>query len=132
MFMLRVVLVEVPVFEAELLPSCSSPSFAPSRSVHSNEQAQVYPGYLTAEDILYGPFPFLYCGVTVDAEAGMTALRPAYNVAHYACYPRCMQISMSLWSRCSVTLPEAGVYSCLLYTSPSPRDGLLSRMPSSA
>ena len=26
----------------------------------------------------------------------------------------------------------AEVYSCLLYTSPSPRDGLLSRMPSSA
>ena len=25
-----------------------------------------------------------------------------------------------------------GVYTCLLYTSPSPRDGLLSRMPSSA
>ena len=32
-------------------------------------------------------------------------------------------------------LVEAGsphTYSCLLYTSPSPRDGLLSRMPSSA
>ena len=27
---------------------------------------------------------------------------------------------------------EVGVKSCLLYTSPSPRDGLLSRMPSSA
>ena len=27
---------------------------------------------------------------------------------------------------------EDGVYDCLLYTSPSPRDGLLSRMPSSA
>ena len=26
----------------------------------------------------------------------------------------------------------AGEYVCLLYTSPSPRDGLLSRMPSSA
>ena len=26
----------------------------------------------------------------------------------------------------------AGVQACLLYTSPSPRDGLLSRMPSSA
>ena len=26
----------------------------------------------------------------------------------------------------------AKVYRCLLYTSPSPRDGLLSRMPSSA
>ena len=27
---------------------------------------------------------------------------------------------------------EGNVYTCLLYTSPSPRDGLLSRMPSSA
>ena len=26
----------------------------------------------------------------------------------------------------------ARMYNCLLYTSPSPRDGLLSRMPSSA
>ena len=37
-----------------------------------------------------------------------------------------------------LTLPTAPVYGmaefrgCLLYTSPSPRDGLLSRMPSSA
>ena len=35
------------------------------------------------------------------------------------------------------TVPIVGVfngctYTCLLYTSPSPRDGLLSRMPSSA
>ena len=28
--------------------------------------------------------------------------------------------------------PEADMLACLLYTSPSPRDGLLSRMPSSA
>ena len=27
---------------------------------------------------------------------------------------------------------QRGLYDCLLYTSPSPRDGLLSRMPSSA
>ena len=27
---------------------------------------------------------------------------------------------------------SSGIYICLLYTSPSPRDGLLSRMPSSA
>ena len=27
---------------------------------------------------------------------------------------------------------EDNIYNCLLYTSPSPRDGLLSRMPSSA
>ena len=31
-----------------------------------------------------------------------------------------------------VALPKARVMPCLLYTSPSPRDGLLSRMPSSA
>src|SRR5680860_1746220 len=29
-------------------------------------------------------------------------------------------------------LPQSEAYTCLLYTSPSPRDGLLSRMPSSA
>ena len=34
--------------------------------------------------------------------------------------------------RVSRILGEAQVYPCLLYTSPSPRDGLLSRMPSSA
>ena len=32
----------------------------------------------------------------------------------------------------ATTLTEAGYVGCLLYTSPSPRDGLLSRMPSSA
>ena len=31
-----------------------------------------------------------------------------------------------------VTKERQGKRSCLLYTSPSPRDGLLSRMPSSA
>ena len=29
-------------------------------------------------------------------------------------------------------IQKKSLYSCLLYTSPSPRDGLLSRMPSSA
>ena len=34
---------------------------------------------------------------------------------------------------CAQEVPEAALtYNCLLYTSPSPRDGLLSRMPSSA
>ena len=32
----------------------------------------------------------------------------------------------------SMTFEEYEIYICLLYTSPSPRDGLLSRMPSSA
>ena len=33
---------------------------------------------------------------------------------------------------CEKFISETNVYICLLYTSPSPRDGLLSRMPSSA
>ena len=32
----------------------------------------------------------------------------------------------------NIPLVGASLWSCLLYTSPSPRDGLLSRMPSSA
>ena len=38
------------------------------------------------------------------------------------------------WSEPGVEIPGNGtlVVICLLYTSPSPRDGLLSRMPSSA
>ena len=32
----------------------------------------------------------------------------------------------------TLTMAADGTYTCLLYTSPSPRDGLLSRMPSSA
>ena len=38
------------------------------------------------------------------------------------------KIRISGGGRCNFT----NQYSCLLYTSPSPRDGLLSRMPSSA
>ena len=33
---------------------------------------------------------------------------------------------------CAGVCPAQCIYVCLLYTSPSPRDGLLSRMPSSA
>ena len=32
----------------------------------------------------------------------------------------------------NIAFPVMLFYACLLYTSPSPRDGLLSRMPSSA
>ena len=39
--------------------------------------------------------------------------------------PKCAGLRMYEW-------PLVGISSCLLYTSPSPRDGLLSRMPSSA
>ena len=42
--------------------------------------------------------------------------------------PLAEMLDASLVVPCNVAQPK----SCLLYTSPSPRDGLLSRMPSSA
>src|SRR5680860_41533 len=50
---------------------------------------------------------------------------------------RAVEIKKSVCTHCSVGCTviaevDNGVWTCLLYTSPSPRDGLLSRMPSSA
>ena len=42
------------------------------------------------------------------------------------------QASIENGQRLDTGLIELGFMACLLYTSPSPRDGLLSRMPSSA
>ena len=39
---------------------------------------------------------------------------------------------IAIKSGVTVTVPSGSFLTCLLYTSPSPRDGLLSRMPSSA
>ena len=39
---------------------------------------------------------------------------------------------MQEWAQFTGDGVDATPYGCLLYTSPSPRDGLLSRMPSSA
>ena len=39
---------------------------------------------------------------------------------------------IELLSDAVLTVEQGSLYPCLLYTSPSPRDGLLSRMPSSA
>ena len=42
--------------------------------------------------------------------------------------PQILNDARDIYSKCSL----ARALNCLLYTSPSPRDGLLSRMPSSA
>ena len=42
------------------------------------------------------------------------------------------QIAFSTTDNGIHATPAGTAYTCLLYTSPSPRDGLLSRMPSSA
>ena len=61
----------------------------------------------------------------------------------YKACPGLVEFPLSTWRVAGRNIPVAGgayfrifpynmVRSCLLYTSPSPRDGLLSRMPSSA
>ena len=52
----------------------------------------------------------------------MTAKQRAGYILHY----------YRFWFIGLALLLLVGFYICLLYTSPSPRDGLLSRMPSSA
>ena len=45
---------------------------------------------------------------------------------------RGLQIVLAVLSLIPLAFAFMGITGCLLYTSPSPRDGLLSRMPSSA
>ena len=62
--------------------------------------------------------PFL-----LDSEPGQGQNAPAGTTQIITNYSEAVEIGFS----------ELRVYdACLLYTSPSPRDGLLSRMPSSA
>ena len=49
------------------------------------------------------------------------------GIGPYSVYPRTSGIEAN-----QIVNLTGGPYTCLLYTSPSPRDGLLSRMPSSA
>ena len=50
------------------------------------------------------------------------------DVLDYDAMPAALQAVLDEFSRVDILINNA----CLLYTSPSPRDGLLSRMPSSA
>ena len=67
-------------------------------------------------------------------------LRPLHTNAVIFAFGGCGLFATSYWvvqrtSQVALFLPKLAAFSfwgCLLYTSPSPRDGLLSRMPSSA
>ena len=61
----------------------------------------------------------------------IAALALAWNVVFNGMFDRLLKrlaIAHNAWVR----VVHALLFDCLLYTSPSPRDGLLSRMPSSA
>ena len=73
-----------------------------------------------------------YVGGLIDMGSGhLHPLNLALGEAAAA-----QQLGVKLFEQSAVTRidygPEVKVHTCLLYTSPSPRDGLLSRMPSSA
>ena len=65
-----------------------------------------------------------------DAYEGSTALK--VRAGH--CFYRSTEVisGQDLVLSCYAKILSGSGWTCLLYTSPSPRDGLLSRMPSSA
>ena len=67
--------------------------------------------------------PITICGVEIEHEQGLLA----HSDGDVALHALCDALLGAL------ALGDIGKhFPCLLYTSPSPRDGLLSRMPSSA
>ena len=69
----------------------------------------------------------------IEVEEGLTVLQACEQAG--AEIPRfCYHEKLSIAGNCRMCLVEIekSPKPCLLYTSPSPRDGLLSRMPSSA
>src|SRR5665647_312071 len=77
-------------------------------------------------------------GDVILAAATATTKWMAWTIRHTSGYI-CVPMSESRADRLGLPLmvvdnrdPRRTAYTCLLYTSPSPRDGLLSRMPSSA
>ena len=78
--------------------------------------------HLNAAGITHGG----YLSALVDAGSGTAAHRTSGNAP-------CVTISLDLkFIGASKVGDEITGYTCLLYTSPSPRDATLSRMPSSA
>ena len=71
----------------------------------------------------------------VEGEDGIKVIRASencrgWNGIRYKLGMSAKNVGSTKLSMNVATIPPGGV--CLLYTSPSPRDGLLSRMPSSA
>ena len=69
-------------------------------------------------------------GLNVALDSSGEALRAALNAAPWLIKPNTEELADVMG--CEMVSVAAQAEACLLYTSPSPRDGLLSRMPSSA
>ena len=96
----------------------------------------------------HGPKPDLVCEISIPRDvspARQLVINRTVFLRAMSPPPRCFEAATCSLVRArgffgSRSLPASGIRSrvchapipCLLYTSPSPRDGLLSRMPSSA
>ena len=71
---------------------------------------------------------------TIRGATGATGLDSNYITQVVVAEDGTVQLVLSDGTSTSAGILQGatGIYACLLYTSPSPRDGLLSRMPSSA
>ena len=67
-----------------------------------------------------------YQAKEILAKFGVTVPQGALAYSPEQAAYRARELGGNRW------IVKAQVHACLLYTSPSPRDGLLSRMPSSA
>ena len=77
-----------------------------------SEEAMVDAGIEVKVEDYDGTYVCLFCGESVRGQPALKCSHCSSNPFHLACV--------------------ALAHSCLLYTSPSPRDATLSRMPSSA
>ena len=76
--------------------------------------------------------PFYQETLVKDSVSGLLNLRDTlYSKMESSIFPYKVADSIYLHFSYPDSIMEQ-IYNCLLYTSPSPRDGLLSRMPSSA
>ena len=75
-------------------------------------------------------FKFIICGT--DTDIGKTLISSFFVKGLNSFYWKPIQSGIESQTDSQTVEKLAQVSNCLLYTSPSPRDGLLSRMPSSA
>ena len=77
-----------------------------------------------------------YASLLAYIEWGFTVIFLGEYILRLYCSPKPLRYAFSFYGLVDLLAIVPGIlalyYSCLLYTSPSPRDGLLSRMPSSA
>ena len=93
-----------------------------------------YGGKQEIMDMLAPNGPVYQAGTLSGNPLAMTAGLTVLNMLNQNVYDKLEIISKKIedgWNK-NIVETNTNAHICLLYTSPSPRDGLLSRMPSSA